>query len=110
MYNLCCQHLQSLKSVQQKLIVYSRSKICSRWAPQRSRQTWIHLARVVIALTRPEPPRNLYLWGYLKDRVYKHNPQTIPDPKAAIRPIPREEEGTLPVESKSACNGGGRTH
>jgi len=32
-----------------------------------------------------------YLWEYLKDRVYGNNPQTIPDLKAAIRAIPREE-------------------
>jgi len=35
------------------------------------------------------------MWGYLKDRVYGSNPQTIPDLKAvitaAIRAIPREE-------------------
>ena len=40
-------------------------------------------------------PPDFYLWGYLKDRVYEHNPQTIPDLKAAItaaiRAIPREE-------------------
>jgi len=24
------------------------------------------------------------MWGYLKDRVYGNNPQTIPDLKAAI--------------------------
>ena len=56
-------------------------------------------------------PLDFYLWGYLKDSVYEHNPQNIPDPKAAItkpiRAIPREEEGTLPGESKSACNAGG---
>lgn len=38
---------------------------------------------------------DFYLWGYLKDRVYGNNPQTIPDLKAAItaaiRAIPREE-------------------
>ncbi|XP_068204825.1 uncharacterized protein [Palaemon carinicauda] len=40
-------------------------------------------------------PADLYLWEYLKDRVYGNNPQTIPDLKAAIkaaiRVIPREE-------------------
>jgi len=36
-------------------------------------------------------PLDFYLWGYLKDRVYGNNPQTIPDLKAAIRVIPREE-------------------
>jgi len=38
---------------------------------------------------------DFYLWGYLKDRVYGNNPQTIQDLKAAItaaiRAIPREE-------------------
>ena len=42
-------------------------------------------------------PPDFYLWGYLKDRVYGNNPQTIPDLKAvitaAIRAIPREECG-----------------
>jgi len=35
------------------------------------------------------------MWGYLKDRVYGNNPQTIPDLKAAIRAIPREECGRV---------------
>lgn len=40
-------------------------------------------------------PPDFYLWGYLKDRVYVNNPQSIPDLKAAItreiRAIPVEE-------------------
>ena len=44
-------------------------------------------------------PPDFYLWGYLKDRVYGNNPQTIPDLKAAItaaiRVIPREECGRV---------------
>lgn len=40
-------------------------------------------------------PPDFYLWGYLKDNVYKNNPPTIPDLKrtitAAIRAIPNEE-------------------
>ena len=44
-------------------------------------------------------PPDFYLWGYLKDRVYRNNPQSIPDPKAtitaAIRAIPREECGRV---------------
>ena len=44
-------------------------------------------------------PPYFYLWGYLKDRVYGNNPQTIPDLKAAItaaiRAIPREECGRV---------------
>jgi len=39
------------------------------------------------------------MWGYLKDRVYGDNPQTIPDLKAAITAaigaIPREECGRV---------------
>ena len=35
------------------------------------------------------------MWGYLKDRVYGNNPPTIPDLKAAIRAIPREECGRV---------------
>jgi len=42
---------------------------------------------------------DFYLWGYLKDRVYGNNPQTIPDLKAAIaaaiRAIPSEECGRV---------------
>jgi len=41
------------------------------------------------------------MWGYLKDRVYGNNPQTIPDLKAAItaaiRAIPREDCGRVIV-------------
>ena len=44
-------------------------------------------------------PPDFYLCGYLKDRVYGNNPQTIPDLKtaitAAIRAIPREEFGSV---------------
>ena len=44
-------------------------------------------------------PPDFYLWGYLKDRVYGNNPQTIPDLKAAIteaiRAILREEYGRV---------------
>ena len=44
-------------------------------------------------------PPDFYLWGYLKDRVYGNNPQTIPDLKAAItaaiRAIPTEECGRV---------------
>ena len=32
-----------------------------------------------------------YLWGYLKDRVYRNNPRTIPDLKAAITAETKEE-------------------
>ena len=38
---------------------------------------------------------DFYMWGYLKDRVYGNNPQTIPDLKAAIRATPREECGRV---------------
>ena len=48
---------------------------------------------MVAAFTGLDPP-DFYMWGYLKDRVYGNNPQTIPDMKAAItaaiRAIPRE--------------------
>jgi len=40
-------------------------------------------------------PPDFYTWGYLKDWVYGNNPQTIPDLKAAIRAIPREECGRV---------------
>jgi len=53
---------------------------------------------VVAAFTRLEPPRFLSV-GYLKDRGYGNNPQTIPDLKAAItaaiRAIPRAECGKV---------------
>jgi len=42
-------------------------------------------------------PPHFHLWGYLKDKVYGNNHQTIPVLKAAItaaiRAIPREESG-----------------
>ena len=44
-------------------------------------------------------PPDFYMWGYLKDRVYGNNPQTIHDLKAAITTaitaIPREECGRV---------------
>jgi len=40
-------------------------------------------------------PPDFYMWEYLKDRVYGNNLQTIPDLKAAIRAIPREECGRV---------------
>ena len=53
---------------------------------------------VVAAFTGLEPP-GFYLRGYLKDRVYGNNPQSILDLKAAItaaiRAIPREECGRV---------------
>jgi len=53
---------------------------------------------VVAAFTGLEHP-DFYMWGYLKDRAYGNNPQTIPDLKAAItaatRAIPREECGRV---------------
>ena len=109
MYNLCFSHLQSFNSVQQKLFVLQPLKDMFQ---NRSLTEPQVQSGVATALTRPEATPDFTLWCYLKDRVYGHNPQTIPDLKAAItiaiRPIPREEEGTLPGESKSACNGGGR--
>ena len=59
-------------------------------------------------------PPDFYLWGYLKDRVFGSNPQTIPDLKAAItaaiKAIPREECGRV-IEnfarrSKCSCSAG----
>jgi len=53
---------------------------------------------VVAAFTALEPP-DFYVLGYLKDRVYGNNPQTIPDLKAAItaaiKAIPREDCGRV---------------
>jgi len=44
-------------------------------------------------------PPDFYQWGYLKDRVYGNNPQTLTDLKAAITAIitaiPREECGRV---------------
>ena len=48
--------------------------------PTDQPQVW---PAVVAAFTGLEPP-DFYMWGYLKDRVYGENPQTIPDLKAAI--------------------------
>ena len=53
-----------------------------------------HCAAVVAVFIRLIP-LDVYLWGYLKDRIYAHNPQSIPDFKtettATIKAIPREE-------------------
>ena len=47
-----------------------------------------------VIVTRFKPPE-FYLWDYLKDRVYRNNPQTIGDLKTAItariRAVPIEE-------------------
>ena len=63
--------------------------------PTDQPQVW---PAMVAAFTGLEPP-DFYLWGYLKDRVYGNNPQTIPDVKAAItaaiRAILREECGRV---------------
>ena len=40
-------------------------------------------------------PPDFYLWRYLKARVNDNNPQTIPDLKAEIRAMPREEWGRV---------------
>jgi len=40
-------------------------------------------------------PPDFYLRRYLKARVNDNNPQTIPDLKAAIRAMPREEWGRV---------------
>ena len=40
-------------------------------------------------------PQDFKLWGYLKDRVFGNNLQTIPDLKAAITAIPREKCGRV---------------
>ena len=63
--------------------------------PTDQLQVW---PAVVAAFTGLEPP-DFYMWGYLNDRVYGNNPQTIPDLKvaitAAMRTIPREECGRV---------------
>ena len=78
--------------------------------PQTSNESlaWLQLRspdRLISRMCDPEwsphspdlNPPDFYLWGYLKDRVYGNNPQTIPDLKAAItaarRVILREECG-----------------
>ena len=55
MYNLCSQHLQSLNSVQQKLIVLQPLKDMFQ---NRSPAEPLVQSGVVTALTRPEPPQN----------------------------------------------------
>ena len=56
------------------------------------------VASVIRSGRRIQPtkiPQFLYLWGYLKDRIYVHNPQNISDLKRAIKTtikaIPRDE-------------------
>ena len=90
MYNLCSQHLQNINSVQQKLFVLQPLKDMFQMRPPgvASRLGF----SLVTALIRPELPRLLSV-GYLKDRMYEHNLQTIPDLKAAIRAERGEQEG-----------------
>ena len=98
MYNLCSQHLQSLNAIQQKLFVLQPLKDMFQM-PAPALQADLDSPGKVLndppALLSDLNPPDFYLWGYLKDRVYEHNPQTIPDLKAAItaaiRAIPREE-------------------
>ena len=63
--------------------------------PTDQPQVW---PAVVAAFTGLDPP-DFYMWGYLKDKVYGKNPQTIPDLKtaitAAIIAIRREECGRV---------------
>ena len=82
MYKLCSQHLQSLNSVQQKLFVLQPLKDLFQMRPLALQ------ADLALPWSQHSPDLNspdFYLWGYLKDRVYEHNLQTIPDLKAAIR-------------------------
>ena len=63
-------------------------------------------------------PLDFYLWGFLKDKVYKNNPQTVPELKAAIeakvRAISKEEcvrvvENQSPGACKCTMNAEART-
>ena len=88
MFNLCCQYLQSLNSVQQKLFVLQLLKDrFQMYPPGVAGRLGFASPRCNPKWSPHSPDLNtldFYLWGYLKDRVYKHNPQTIPDLKAAI--------------------------
>jgi hypothetical protein len=59
--------------------------------PHKSRQTKPHLERLFNNRIIPYPPRSpdltpldFYLWGHVKEMVYKENPQTINQLKSAI--------------------------
>ena len=64
-----------------------KANVITEWLDQRFPQ------RVVNRRQDPEwsphspdlNPRDFFLWGYLKDRVYENNPKTILEPKQAIR-------------------------
>ena len=66
-----------------------RHEEASDHVPVVLRQDW-NCARLVAGVARSGRrlhrtwTPDFYLWGYLKDRVYGNNPQTIPDLKAAI--------------------------
>jgi len=113
----------------QELGINRESVLDSTWSTGRGRQGppvvpagWCHLPhlkRIIGMATEAFPdrpisrrcdpqwsphspdldPPDFYMWGYLKDRVYGNNLQTIPDLKvaitAAIRAIPREECGRV---------------
>ena len=90
MYNLCSQHLQSLHSVHQKLFVLQPLKDMFQMRPPPL-QADMDLPWSPHSSDRNSP--DFYLWGYFKDWVYEHNPQTIPDLRASIRAERGEQEG-----------------
>ena len=57
-------------------------------------------------------PLDVYMWEYLKDRVYGNSPQSTPDLKEAITAAIRAREKCegsariLPAESNGACSAG----
>ena len=90
MYNLCSQHLQSLNSVQQKVFILQPLKDMFQMRPPIL-QGDLDLPWSTHSSDLNSP--DFYLWGYLEDRVYEHNLQTIPGLKAAIRAERGGQEG-----------------
>ena len=92
MHKLCCQHPHSLNSVQQKLFVLQPLKDLFQMRPPALQANLdLPLSPHSSDLNSPD----FYLWGYLKDRVYEHNLQAIPNLKPAIRAERGGQKGHL---------------
>ena len=57
--SLCSRHLQSFKSVLQKLCFTGAQKMCSKWAPRHCRHIWIQRAQ--FSMTLPHSSGSLLL-------------------------------------------------
>ena len=78
----------SIPHISSNILLWLRQRFEDRFISMRCDVEW--------APHSPDlTPADFYLWGYLKDRVYENNPQTIGDLKTTItarmRAVPIEE-------------------